>query len=185
MPAGIFQEIADHPAEQFRLSPESERLRGQGSARFGALLGEQSGQIDGCAREPGLCHGVEAAGEQQLPDQLVQFGVGQQELLVVRLRDTRERAQFRVRDPATPDRVVELRQLTESVCDPHVLARGDEIPADAPRQPLRRRLGALPGPCVPANFDHESSSSTAAATSFATRTASTTVAPPLTASPAE
>src|SRR6185312_11381580 len=46
------------------------------------------------------------------------------------------------------------------------------------RKQLRGGLRALAGSRVPANLDHRSSSSTAAATSLATRTASTTVAPP-------
>jgi hypothetical protein len=56
--------------------------------------------------------------------------------LVLGRRDTRDRADLRVRDLAAAQGVVEEREVGEPIGDAEVFARGTEAPADAPGQPV-------------------------------------------------
>ena len=74
--------------------------------------------------------------------------VGQEQCLVRRGRDTRDRADLHVRDGATPKSVIDQRQLGEPASDAKVLARGADVPADSPREPIGARASALLVPTV-------------------------------------
>ena len=74
--------------------------------------------------------------------------VGQEQCLVRRGRDTRDRADLHVRDGAKSERVIDQRQLGEPASDAKVLARGADVPADSPREPIGARASALLVPTV-------------------------------------
>ena len=63
-------------------------------------------------------------------------------------RDARERADFRVADLSAGESDVDERQVGERARDADVLARGAEVEADPPREPVRAREGALIGPAA-------------------------------------
>ena len=68
----------------------------------------------------------------------------EQPLLGRRRRDPRHGADLRVRDPAPPQRVGDLRQRRQRMRDAHILPRGAGRQVRAPAQPLRVRRGAGP-----------------------------------------
>ena len=70
----------------------------------------------------------------------------EQEVRVGWRRDAQHRPYLGIRHLATPKGIVDRRELGELCGDPNVLARGDQIPADAPGEPVCARPCAL---CVP------------------------------------
>jgi len=63
--------------------------------------------------------------------------VVEQQRLVRRRCDAHQRPDLRVRDFATPERIIDPRERGELAGDPHALPCGDQIPADPPGKPVR------------------------------------------------
>ncbi len=71
MPAGVFEEIAQHTPQHPSVPAQANPLPGHGRIRPGSLFRHQVQQIH-LARHGGTT-GLQTTGQKQLPDQIVEF----------------------------------------------------------------------------------------------------------------
>jgi hypothetical protein len=72
----------------------------------------------------------------------------EQQHFVGRRRDAHQRPHLRLRDFAAPQGIIDHGEFPEPVGDAYALARGDQIPADPPGEPVRTRPRALHVPAA-------------------------------------